>query len=329
MPQNSFPFASIIIKSNELKILGNDRIIKLMACENAQAAACLLMEWGYGSSEIESPYQYPRLISREMEKTYALIRKISPDPEITDLFFLRQDYHNLKVLLKSEETGIGASGKNLMKSGVCDLSGLLQAVQEKKYGCLTEHMKRALLDLDKAFSMTRDVSSIDIALDKAYAEEVGKRIRDKKGFIKKYFSLFFDFENILILLRAKEAGLSKDLFLRALLPGGMVSNATLEKAYETPREDLKGILARGEHAAGIGAALDEFFSSGTLGVLEKFRDDTLLKTAGAEKNDLFSIAPVIYYMIQKEREAKAVKMAMTAKLFDMKTDDIQKILVEV
>lgn len=329
MPQNSFPFASIIIKSKELKILGNDKITKLMACENAQAAAGLLMEWGYGGGDIESPYQYERLISRELGETYAIVRKISPDPEITDLFFLRYDYHNLKVLIKSQETGMGANERNLIKSGTFELAVLLTAVQEKKYGGLTEQMKRALTDLDKAFSIARDISLIDIKLDWAYAQEVGERIRDKKGFIKKYFRLFFDFENILMLIRAREAGLSKDLFLRALLPGGSYSKTTLEKAYEVPREDLKGIFARGEHAAGIGPALDVYFSCGNLQILEKYRDDSLLKTAGGEKNDLFSIAPVAYYMIQKEREAKAVKMAMTAKLFDLKTDDVQKILVEV
>jgi V/A-type H+-transporting ATPase subunit C len=264
-----------------------------------------------------------------MNETYALIKKISPDPGITDLFFLRHDYHNLKVLLKSEETGMGANEKNLMKSGTIELAVLLHAVQEKKFNSLTEQMKRALTDLDKAFSISRDVSLIDIFLDKAYAQEAAERLRDKKGFAQKYFSTFVDFENILILFRAREAGLSKDLFLRALLPGGILGTTALEKAYELPREELKGMLARGVHAAGIGAALDEYYSSGNLQTLEKYRDDALLKTAGGEKNDLFSIAPVVYYLIKKEREAKAVKMAMTAKLFDLNLDDVQKILVEV
>ncbi len=329
MPQNSFPYASVIVKSRELKILGKNGIQKLLASEDARAAAALLMEWGYGGVEIESPGEYGRLISREMEEAYDLVCKISPDPETTDLFFLRHDYHNLKVLLKAEETGMGANEKNLMKSGTIELTALLSAVQEKKYGSLTGQMKRALSELDKAFSVSRDISLIDITLDRAYAEEAAERIRNKPGFIQKYFSLLFDFENLLILLRAREANLPAGHFSRALLPEGALGKKELLKAYEAPAGELKSMLARGECAEGIAAALDAYDSSKNLQMLEKYRDDSLLKTAGAEKNDLFSIAPVVYYLIQKEREGKAVKMAMTAKLFDLNLDDVQKILVEV
>jgi V/A-type H+-transporting ATPase subunit C len=133
----------------------------------------------------------------------------------------------------------------------------------------------------------------------------------------------------MILLRAREARLSRELFLRALLPEGALSKTALGGAYEMPREDLKGVLARGEYAASLALALDEYFFSGSIQLLEKYRDDTLLKAAGEEKNNLFSIAPVVYYLIQKEREAKAVKMAMTAKLNGIQMEAVQKILVEV
>lgn len=329
MPQKSYPYSSIIIKAKEPKILGNDKISKLLASETAVQAAGLLMEWGYGGLEIGSPYEYERLISREMKETYEFVQRISPDPDVTGLFFLRFDYHNLKVFLKSEESGVGANEYNLVNAGTFDLPVLLNAVREKNYGSLTVHMKRALAELDKTFSMTQDISLIGVTLDSAYAQEVDDRIRNKDGFIKKYFQRFFDLENVLMMLRAREAKLSKDLFLRALLPGGAIRKSSLENAYDLPNEDLKAAIAKGQYAEGIAAGLDDYFASGAFYLLEKYRDDTLLKTAGEEKNDLFSIAPVVYYLIQKEREAKAVRMAMTAKLNDIKTEQMQKILVEV
>lgn len=329
MPGKSYPFASVIIKSKEPGILGTDRILKLLACEDAAAAASLLAEWGYGGGEPEGAGGYERLISREMNDAYELVERISPDPETTDLFFLRHDYHNLKVLLKSEETGIGANEKNLAGFGTIAVAALLSAVAEKKYGSLTTHMRGALLELGRAFLLSSDLSLIDVTLDQAYADEIRERIREKKGFIKKYFFHMFDFENILILLRAREAKLSADLFSRALLPEGNLSKKELLKAYELAAEDLKSRLARGEHSDGIGAALDAYFSSGNLQALEKYRDDTLLGIAAGVKNDLFTIGPVVHYLVKKEREAKAVKMAMTAKLSGWKAEDVQKILFEV
>jgi len=331
MAKNSYPFASIVIKSKEIKLLSNEDIAKLLASENAQEAAALLMEWDYGGMEIESPSGYEKLISREMDETYKLLRKISPEPEITDLFFLRNDYHNLKVIVKSVQTGMGANERNLMRGGTFEIAALLSAVQEKKYGALTNKMREALLAIERAFAVEVDLSLIDVTLDRAWAEEVAARIKDKdkRSFLKRYFGMFFDMENILLLLRSRDAGLARDLFLRALLPEGNISRAAMDKAFDLPDEELKGMFARGSHAGGIAAGLDEYLSTGSLKLLEKYRDDALLRTAGEDKNNLFSIAPIVYYLIQKEREAKAVRMVMTAKLNDIEKEWMSKILVEV
>lgn len=331
MAKNSYPFASIVIKSKEVRLLRSEDIAKLLASENAQEAAQLLMEWGYGGAEIESPAGYEKLISREMDETYRLVRKISPEPEITDLFFLRHDYHNLKVILKAAQVGMGANERNLMRGGTYDVSVLLTAVQDKKYGALTNKMREALTEIDRVLSVNQDLSLVDVTLDRAWAEEVAARIKDqdKRSFVKRYFGMFFDMENILVLLRSRDAGLSRDLFLRALLPEGYISRTTLDKAYDLPGEELKGLFVRGSHAGGIAAGLDEYLATGSLKLLEKYRDDALLRAAGEDKNNLFSIAPIVYYLIRKEREAKAVRMVMTAKLNDIEKDWLSKILVEV
>ncbi len=331
MARNSYPFASIIIKSKEIRLIKGDDIAKLLASENAREAADLLIEWGYGSGEIESPAGYEKLISREMDETYKLIHKISPEPEITDLFFLRHDYHNLKVIMKSDLTGMGANERNLMPGGTFGISALFTAVQENKYGGLTDGMRSALIAIEKAFAVEEDISLVGVILDRAWAMEVAARIKDKdkRSFVRRYFGMFFDMENILTLLRSRDAGLSRDLFLGALLPEGEISRSTLDKAYDLPGEELKGMFARGRHAGGIAAGLDEYLATGSLKLIEKYRDDVLLKTAGEDKNNLFSIAPIVYYLIRKEREAKAVRMVMTAKLNDIEKDWMRKILVEV
>lgn len=331
MASNSYPFASIIIKSKEVRLLKSGDIAKLLACENAREAADLLMEWGYGDMEIDVPSEYEKLISREMDEAYNLVRKISPEPEITDLFFLRHDYHNLKVILKSDQTGMGANERNLMRGGTFEISTLFSAVQEKKYGGLTDGMRSALAEIERAFAVEVDLSLIDVTLDRAWAKEVAARIKekDKRSFVQRYFGMFFDMENILLLLRAREAGLSRDLFLRARFPDGFISASSMEKAFDLPSDELKGVFAGGAHSGGIAAGLDEYLATGSLKLIEKYRDDALLKAAGEDKNNLFSIAPIVYYLIQKEREAKAVRMVMTAKINDIETEWLSKVLVEV
>jgi V/A-type H+-transporting ATPase subunit C len=331
MAKNSYPFASVVIKSKETRLLTGEDIERLLGAKDAQEAAAMLVEWGYGGFEIETPAGYTKLIAREMSATYKLLRSISPEPEITDLFFLRSDYHNLKVIVKAVATGTSVNKHNLMRGGIFEVPDLLAAVQEKKYGALTDGMRGALSRIDRAFAVEEDISLIGVALDRAWANEVSGRIKEQDGrsFVRRYFSVQFDMENILLLLRARDAGFSRDLFEQALFPEGQISHTVLKKAFELPKEELAGVFARGGHAGGIAAGLDEYLETGSLKLLEKYRDDVLLKTAGEDKNNLFSAAPIVYYMIRKEREAKAVRMVMTAKLNNIEKEWIGKVLVEV
>ena len=47
-------------------------------------------------------YEYENLLRDENKKVYNLMKEIAPEPDVFDLFLISNDYHNIKVLLKSE-----------------------------------------------------------------------------------------------------------------------------------------------------------------------------------------------------------------------------------
>ena len=79
----------------------------MVEASSAEEALKVLAETEYGASisELDGPHDYERLLSHEVQRIYDFFETISPNPDITRLFFLKYDFHNLKVLLKSRYLG--------------------------------------------------------------------------------------------------------------------------------------------------------------------------------------------------------------------------------
>src|SRR5690606_2554450 len=92
-------------------------------------------EYAGSISEMKSAEDYETVLSKELSKTYELLREISPVPELTNLFLLRFDIHNLKTLLKSSY--LGEENDELLSGiGTIPLQQLKDMVKEKDFSAL-------------------------------------------------------------------------------------------------------------------------------------------------------------------------------------------------
>ncbi len=326
----SYPFASTTIKAKELSILSEDKVQKLLALESAQDVVNTLIESGYGKREIDSPLEYEKLIYAENMATYEFIKKTSPCEQLSNLFFYRFDYHNLKVILKSHITDSGLNQRTLINAGVFEYKVLSDAIADKNYAYLTMTMRESLNAIDKAFAMKQDVSIIDIILDKGYAREVSLQLQEITDETpKKYFAGHFDFTNIIMMLRLKDSGCSKESFLKAMLPGGTISQATLSAAFDMAPEEQKPLLARGSYATYLNIAYDEYIAYRLVYMFEEQRANYLREVVFRSGGDIFSFGPVMHYLIQKERESAVIRTIMIGKLNSMPNEYIENMMYEV
>ena len=72
----------------------------------------MLQEIGYGEFSPTSDRELGQALAREREKLFEDLYRYVPDKAVVDVFKVKYDYHNLKVLLKAR--ALGMDGKRLL-----------------------------------------------------------------------------------------------------------------------------------------------------------------------------------------------------------------------
>lgn len=326
MPQPSFPFAAARVRSKENSLLTKEQLLRMNEAESPEAAMALLAEYGYETGDL-APEEYEKCIQKELDKACAFVEEVTPDKAATDMFFLRFDYHNLKVILKSKYRGVGGAVRNLVNRGTIDPREMLENVHEKRYSAFPKEMKEALADIDRRFSVKPDVSYLSFALDRAYAAQITAMAKKAKNpVVSEYYRTLFDFSNITSVLRLKRAGASRDAYERSMLPGGHIDEYALAKTYDMAEDEALAGLCRGTYARELTAAYENYKSTGSFDMFKKAEDEALIRMASSGRNDMFSAAPVLAYLILKSKEAEAVRMVMVGKLNGMEPAYIAELL---
>ena len=95
------------IRTIEKSFIDRSRFQRMIDSPGPEEACKVLVDAGYGyEGRTGQAWDYETLLGDEYKKTYRLLSEVTPQPEIIDMFLVRNDYHNVKVLLKGEFSGI-------------------------------------------------------------------------------------------------------------------------------------------------------------------------------------------------------------------------------
>ena len=136
MPQPSYEYALGRISVLSTHLLTAAQLRRIAEASTTKEAMKLLLETGYGenvATEQEIALgEIDFIIRDQLQLTRKRIRELTPDAELTGLFLLPVDTHNLKALLKARL--LGTSADNILREGGnFDLALLKDMVQTKYY----------------------------------------------------------------------------------------------------------------------------------------------------------------------------------------------------
>jgi V/A-type H+-transporting ATPase subunit C len=313
MTYKSYPFASASLKVKETRLVTKEKLLRIAEAKTMGEAYKALAETGYGLGET-CVDDFERLIRRELKTAYEYTAKIAPDEEAFSLYLIRTDYHNVKVLLKLLLKKEPLSSAALKENGTIPVDTLKTAVTDKKYDSLPPEMKQALITLDRQFSVKEDVSLIGIYLDAAYARQAGRIVgRVKDGFVKEYMAAYADFTNVISYIRLRLLEMGKETLKKVFIPGGDIKEKQFYEVFDVALDSVSHYFARRGLDKPLNGAFEEFKKNGSLYTFEKVRDDYLTGIIKKHKNEVFTIAPTIAFILAKEREADNIRLVMTAK----------------
>lgn len=293
---------SAMLRAREAKMLGRDKLERLLTEPYADAARALT-DCGYEDMSELDTHGINEALGRHRAEEIAEVYEMCPDKEVVDVFRLRYEYHNAKVIVKSG--GAGAEGL-FSGSGRCGIDELLEFYESGESTQLSETLAAAIDEAKVTLARTGNPQLADFILDRAYFDELTQLAGETgDAFIIAYVKLLIDSANVRIAVRAQSIEGSAVQLAPALIPGGTVDPDEVRRAMES-RDALTQLYANTVFAEAVQKEGMTAFELAADNAVNAFLADSELVSFGP--------AAIAGYLAALENEITAIRIILTGRL---------------
>ena len=312
-----YPFAVASVRSMENKLLTKQKLMQMAEAKDAAEALRILSETDYGKTEINDIHEFEKMIQNHLEAEYQAVGKLIASETFMDIFRFKNDYHNVKVLIKEEISKVNGK-KYLIQGGSIPVDILQKNFRERNYMELPNIKADAVQEATEMYAKTKNARFIDSILDKA-CFQVMSDAAEKLGneYVSKYVRKLADVTNLKTLLRIWQLKRSDEELEESIVPGGELPAELLIKALKN--DNVIQMLKDTSYGTLCETYMDQGFT-----VFEKACDDYLMECIKDAKYKTLTPEPVAAYILAKETEAKCVRIIMTCKLQDIDAETIKE-----
>lgn len=315
-------YITAYIRAKENSMMNRDRFERMISARTVKDAAKILEECGYGDM---SDINQVKLNEKINEKRAAVMEDLAssvPDKDLLDIFRIKYDYHNAKVLIKSEAMGVDPQ-RLLSGAGRYGADELISAYHREDSALFSNEFREAIDSAKDTLARTGDPQLADFILDNAYfVEFIGLSQKTGSKFLEGYGRLMVDCANLKSAIRALR--MNKDVkFIRRILsdggnvaPNDIIEGLSVKKPFSEifAGSPLKDAASLGD-AVISGAGLTEF---------EKACDGVLNAYLTSAKYVSFGPEVLTAYNCNVEEELSAVRVIMTGKMTGLSSEAIRE-----
>lgn len=309
------------IRAKEGRLLEQERMDRMLEAGTVEEAAKVLLECGYPELQVVNVDTVDEMLAKAREELFEELSKQAPDSEMLDVFKVKYDYHNAKVLLKCEALGLDPT-RLLVDTGRVAPETLAEAVKQSDFRDLPKTMADAIVNARSVLGQTRDPQRSDMILDKAYFQEMDQMAQEAgSAFLKGYVQMLVDAANLRSVVRVLRMGRDAEFLAAVLFRGGTVNESTVVKAAEGESLETVYFSSLFENAAAAGALA---IQGGSLTAFEKACDDAVNAYMQKAKYIPFGEQALLGYISAKDNEFTAIRIILTGRLADLPADVIRE-----
>ncbi|WP_317853724.1 V-type ATP synthase subunit C [Chakrabartyella piscis] len=312
-----YPFAVASVRSMENSLLTKQKLMQIAEAKDMEEAIRMLGDTAYGKTQIRDVHLYEQMIANHLEETYVAVAGLIPTETFVDIFLYKNDYHNIKVLLKEEVSKVNGR-PFLVRGGTIPVDKMAKNLRERNYVELPNIDGDAVELAVATYAKTQNARYIDTILDKACFATMAKAA-DKLGndYVSKYVKTLMDITNLKSLLRIKKLEREGEELEECYILGGNLSLDLLLRAFRS--ESFIQVLKETQY----GTLCEEYMGQGFT-VFEKACDDYLMSYVKEAKYKTLTPEPVMAFILAKETEAKCVRIILACKLHDIDVEIIKE-----
>ena len=319
--KEDYLYISSLLRAREPRMLSRDKAERMLDAPNFEDAAKMLTDSGYEDMSQMSVKQIETALSDRRAAVFHELETLIPNTAALDLFRLKYDYHNAKVLVKSEAMHRNDASL-LSSSGRVAPETVQKRFQEDRLRDLPGGLGSAAEEARNLLARSANPQLSDFLLDKAYFREMNALADElDSDFARGYVALLADSTNLRSAVRILRMGKDIGYLQEALVAGGSVSEERLTQGISG--EGLASVFAGTAltKAAQLGA---EAVSGGTLTAFELACDNAVADYLSNAKLCSFGEESVIAYLAGTENELTAVRMILTGRLAGVPSDTIRE-----
>ena len=309
------------VRAMENRLLTRDRMERMLDARSGDEAAKVLTECGYPELSQLTPSALDAMLAQAREETYRDLSGAVPDPGLVDVFRIKYDYHNAKVLIKAQAMGL-TPDRLLVEGGRYAPDTLRDAYEKEDLRTCTPEFAQAVVQARDLLASSADPQSADILLDQAYYAEMLQAARETgSDFLLGYVRLAIDAANLRSVVRSARMERGVEFLSKVLLEGGNVPTDRITGSKEGEAFSLFGGALADAAALGAERAAP---GSGRLTAFERACDNALMDYLAAAKRVPFGEQPVIGYLYAKENEFTSIRIILSGRMDGLGADVIRE-----
>ncbi|MBQ4004457.1 MAG: V-type ATPase subunit [Firmicutes bacterium] len=319
---NDYLCISAMLRGKEAHMIGADAFARMAEAENAQAAAKIAEEYGYTDLDLSTPQTVDASLGRIRAAVYEDLAGILPQRALLDLFRLKYDYHNAKILVKNASRDQDVSGM-LSSEGRLSVDEIRELfASETASGVLKDAMTEAADTLAK----TQNPQLSDFGLDLAYFREMRECAEELGGTSEDYIRLLIDCANLNSYVRSVRMGKSADFLKFALTEGGSIDPDVLLSRW--PDTDVTDLYA-GTALESASKFAGEAMGGWKITPFELACDNALTACLADTRYVPFGADAVVSYLASLDTEIMDLRMVLSGKICGISTEAIKERLRDV
>lgn len=294
----NYPYAVGSVKVVEANILDRNKLAKLFKLNNEEFIKTLI-DLGYGNTNSNN---LEEIINSEILTTKTYLDSITPDKRHTDLFYFASDAINIKAMYKNKFFNVKQD--IYVNFGVFDKELLTKAIYHEDYQGLSKSLIKLFKAINRQLEGITSPRELSAIIDKAIFNYIFKENSNQT--LKVYFKAFVDFNNVVTFVRSRNLNWQVDKFLEMFIDGGEIDKNVFLSAFEVSKDTES--FFKDYYQDKIAKGLKAYFEKEDLDVLERYFDKLILTIMQEYRHDSFGIGPIIYYFLEKQAEAKNIRM---------------------
>ena len=301
-------FLSAYIRARENSLLGAKRLEQMVEAAGFDEAAKVLTECGFPDLAGASDAKLEQAFSARRAAFLEEFEKLCPEKQLVTVFRLKYDYHNAKVLVKSDRDDVRE--RLLSACGRVSPAALRAAWQEGDWRDVPETLAAAIKRAGTTMARTSNPQLADMELDKAYfAELLAMAGTLSTDFYTGYVRLSIDVANLRSAVRCIRGHMDPGLLRTAVIDGGNVPVGDVCRSYAEGVAEIfhGGALA---NCAQLGA---QSIDGAPLAAFELACDNALTEYLTLAKRVSFGPEVAIAYVASLEAEITAARMILLGK----------------